>query len=77
MVVAGVPLFSCTWLHYPPSTAVEVIQNIRGYDGKMADVWSAGEHRGSLPHCMWSGPARRRNAAHRAAAAAAAAAAAL
>ncbi|PRW59234.1 sulfur stress regulator [Chlorella sorokiniana] len=26
----------------PGYTAPEVIQNIRGYDGKMADVWSAG-----------------------------------
>ena len=27
------------------SHVAEVIQNIRGYDGKMADVWSAGEPR--------------------------------
>lgn len=54
MLDAGVPLFSCTWLLYPPSTCIEVIQNIRGYDGKMADVWSAGEHRGSkLVGSLW------------------------
>ena len=33
----------------------EVIQNVRGYDGKMADIWSAGEHCRRRRHCRRRG----------------------